>query len=102
MDTATAKSTVNLVIVTLGIFALVALVGVLWLTDNGTDATSIAVIVGPMGVALGAVGGVLASTRTPVPANPPVVMDPPVAQPVVPVDVQPTLAVPLAPEDHAG
>ncbi len=70
MDTATAKSTVNLVIIILGVFALVGLVGVLWLTDSGTDAAAIAVIVGPMGVALGAVGGVLASTRTPVAAAP--------------------------------
>lgn len=83
MDTATSKSTINIVIVFLGVFALAALAAVFFLVDGGTAADKVAIIVGPMGVALGAIAGVLSNTRAPVPAAPPVVMDPPVVAPQV-------------------
>lgn len=69
VDTATSKTTVNLVIIFLGVFAILALAAVYGLIDSGKSADKVAIIVGPMGVALGAVAGVLASTRSPVAAQ---------------------------------
>lgn len=75
-STATSKTTINLVVIFLGVFALAALGAVTYLIDQNASAANVAIIVGPMGVALGAVGGVLASTRSPIAAQLPVVTPP--------------------------
>lgn len=62
--TTTPKSVILAVVVVLGLFALGALAGCIFLLDSGKDATVVAVIATPMGVALGLVGGMLASART--------------------------------------
>lgn len=64
MNTATSKTTINLVVIFLGVFSLLALAAVTFLIDAGQAADKVAIIVGPMGVALGAVAGVLASTKS--------------------------------------
>ena len=51
-----------MVVVILGVFALVALVGTLWLVDRKAEAGSIAIIAGLCGTALGSVGAILANT----------------------------------------
>lgn len=112
MDTATSKTTVNLVIIFLGVFALAALAAVTFLIDGGQAADKVAIIVGPMGVALGAVAGVLASTRSPIAAQIPqpaailadaglVAVPAAPATPAPAPQYQPTLDAPLPIEDHA-
>lgn len=60
----TSKTTVLAVVVSLAIFAIGALAGAVFLIDSGASETAIAIIVGPMGVALGALASVLNSTRS--------------------------------------
>lgn len=72
----TSKLTVNLVVIALGVFLLAALGGIVYLIDQGTPVSDVAVIAGPLGVALGALASILASTRAgdvvaPEPAQPP-------------------------------
>lgn len=73
MDTATSRSTVLLVIGFLGTFMLMALVGLIYLIDRGTDAALVAVVSTPLGASLGALSAMLVSTRSapPVPPVPP-------------------------------
>lgn len=100
--TTTPKSVIMAVVIVLGLFALASLGAVTFLLSDGQTGETVAIIVGPMGVAIGAVAGVLASTRTTpelaagqqlvggqtVLTGPPVVTDP--ANAVVPA----TVAVP--------
>lgn len=67
--------TVTLVVIFLGMFALGGLAGLVFLLWDGADAATVAVVATPMGVALGALGAVLASTSVNPPA--PVVAEPP-------------------------
>jgi hypothetical protein len=75
-STATSKTTINLVVSFLGVFALAALAAVTFLIDRNASAANVAIIVGPMGVALGAVGGILSTSRSPVASQLPVVTPP--------------------------
>lgn len=86
----TDKGTIRLVIVLLGLFAILGLAGVVYLIDGGTSAALVAVVSTPMGVALGSLGTMLASTRT-------------VAEPIVPVQVvnPPAQPVPVAEQPAA-
>lgn len=110
MDTATSKTTVQTVVILLGLFAILALGGVVYLVDTGAPVASVAIVSTPMGVALGSLGTLLASTRSPVAAQLPVVTPPekiadvPMTAWAVDVPDVPrttTLAEPLALEDHA-
>lgn len=77
-----------LVILFLGVFALVALCGTIWLIDHERDASNIAVVSGLTGTALGGLAGILSSVRSgPAEAMPVTVVNPP-ADPV-PVDPAP-------------
>lgn len=58
------------VVVLLGVFAIVGLLGTIWLVNNSHDPASIAVISTLTGAAVGALGTLLASTRS---APPPIV-----------------------------
>jgi len=64
VNPSTPKVVIMAVVIILGVFGLAALGAVTFLIADGTEASSIAILVGPMGVAIGAVAGVLASTRT--------------------------------------
>lgn len=83
----TDRFTVRAVVVFLGVFALLGLLGLLWLIHGGADPQLLAIPAGLAGTALGALGTLLASTSSshgdPSPVE--VVNDP--AQPV-PVDPQ--------------
>lgn len=65
-----SRITVLAVVAFLGLFALVALGCTAWLIHDHTGGTEVAVIATPMGLALGGLTGMLASTRTE-PPNPP-------------------------------
>lgn len=54
------RFTVRAVVCFLGAFALLALTGLIWLTDHGVDAT---IIAGLAGTALGSLGTLLATTK---------------------------------------
>ena len=100
MNTSTPKVVIMAVVVILGVFALAALASITTLILADKNTSTIAIIVGPMGVAIGAVAGVLASTRTtdPLPAAlGPIVGT--VAQHAAP-DVAPTVTEPVT--DHAA
>lgn len=56
--------TVRAVVLMLGLFALLGLGGLVWLVDHGVDGDQLAIIAGPTGTALGALGAVLVSTRS--------------------------------------
>lgn len=61
----TDRFTVRAVVLLLGAFALIGLGGLIWLiggAKNATDATLLAVVAGPTGTALGALGTLLART----------------------------------------
>lgn len=62
----TDRFTVRAVVCFLGVGMLVGLVGLIWLVGKTDikDAGLLAVIAGPTGTALGALGAVLVSTRT--------------------------------------
>lgn len=60
----TDARTVLAVVVLLGTVTLLGLAGLIWLADHDADAALLAVIAGPTGVALGALSGLLATTRT--------------------------------------
>lgn len=51
-----------LVIILLGVFALVSLLGTIWLIANKADQGSVAVVSGLCGTALGALGTILSRT----------------------------------------
>lgn len=94
----TSKTTVLAVVVSVAIFAILGLAGAVFLIDQGTDAALVALVTTPMGVALGALASMLASTRSTVtngekaPPNdltqfvPPPPPRPPVQQQPRPVD----------------
>lgn len=84
----TDSKVVMTVIVFLGLFALAGLGGVVWLISVAADASSVAVVAGLTGTALGSVGTMLASTRTTVEAAQPVNVVNTAADPV-PVDNTP-------------
>lgn len=85
----TDRVTVRMVIGFLGAAVLLGLGGLIWLVGKTDvrDAATLAIIAGPTGTALGALGTMLASTRTVPEANAPM---PVVAQggPVETVDVE--------------
>lgn len=60
----TDSKVVLTVIAFLGIFALCGLGGSVWLISVNTDASSVAIVSGLTGTALGAVATMLASTRS--------------------------------------
>ena len=60
----TNQRTVTMVVTFLGLFALCGLAGTVWLIDHQRDASNIAIVAGMTGTALGALGAVLASTKT--------------------------------------
>ncbi len=65
----TSKTTVLAVVVSLALFAIGALAGTIYLIDSGASEGAVAIVVGPMGVALGALASVLNSTRSTLGAN---------------------------------
>lgn len=80
--------TVRAVVLLLGLFAAVGLVGLIFLIYTGTTSQDLAIIVTPVATALGSLASVLVSTRSaPAAALPlgeqPVDLDPPAA-PAVP------------------
>lgn len=60
----TDRRVVLIVVVMLGVFALGGLAALTWLVHGKTPGDQLAIIAGPMGVALGALSAVLVSTRT--------------------------------------
>lgn len=81
----TDRRVVFAVVLFLGTFALMGLGGTTWLIDHQRDASNIAIVSGLTGTALGALGGILASTRSgPDTAMPVQVMNAPAD--AVPVD----------------
>lgn len=62
--TATSQTTVIIVVGILGVYALAALAGVIWLISVKADAASVALVSTSGGIALGAVATLLANTRT--------------------------------------
>lgn len=63
---------VRAVVLLLGAFALIGLAGLIFLVWSGTAGSDLAIVGGPTGVALGALGALLVSTRvgpTPPPAG---------------------------------
>ncbi len=63
--TATPKSVILAVVVFLGVFALLGLVGTVYLIDQGhATGAEIALVSSPTVFALGAIAGILGSTRT--------------------------------------
>jgi hypothetical protein len=63
-DTATDKSTVNLVVLLLGIGAIIGLSGLIWLVHDGVPAATLVAISTPVATIVGALGAVLSSTRS--------------------------------------
>lgn len=55
--------TVRAVVLLIGAFAVVGLVGLVFLIWSGTQSADLAIVSGPLGVALGALSAVLVSTR---------------------------------------
>jgi hypothetical protein len=55
---------VRMVVLFLGVFCLGSLTAMSWLIHGKTPGAELAIIAGPMGTALGALGAVLVSTRT--------------------------------------
>lgn len=66
----TRTSTVNLVVTLLGLYALIALGGTIYLIDHAASAASVAVVAGTGGTALGSLASVLATTRSAGPDQP--------------------------------
>lgn len=64
------RAVVLAVVALLGIAGIVGLLGIIWLVDHGHDASSIAVVSTLTGTSIGALGTLLASTRS---APPPLV-----------------------------
>lgn len=62
------RAVVLAVVILLGAFALGGLAGTVWLIHDDKDPSAIAVVSGLTGTALGALGAVLASTRSVPPA----------------------------------
>lgn len=60
----TDRKVVLIVVLMLGVFALGGLAALAWLIHGKTPGSELAIISGPMGVALGALAAVLVSTRT--------------------------------------
>ncbi|QOR55365.1 MAG: hypothetical protein SHS37scaffold145_16 [Phage 71_18] len=83
----TDRRVVFAVVLFLGAFALLGLGATTWLIDHQRDASNIAVVSGMTGTALGALGGILASTRSGPDSMPVMVTNPP-GDPV-PVDPAP-------------
>lgn len=63
-DSATDKSTVNLVVLLLGVAAIIGLIGLIWLIHDGTPAATLVAISTPVAAITGALGAVLSSTRS--------------------------------------
>lgn len=82
----TSKATVLMVVGFLGIFALAALAGTVFLIDSNAPSTSVAIITGPMGVALGALASMLVSSRSTLGKN----------------DIEPTMVQGMVPVAPAG
>lgn len=86
--------TVRSVVLLLGLFASIGLVGLIFLIYSGTTSADLAIVSSPVATALGALAAVLVSTRSaPAAALPvgdqPVTVEPPpapTAPPVVPPD----------------
>lgn len=57
------RFTVRAVIIFLGVFALVGLIGTLWLIDHDADGADLTVVAGLTGGALGSLGTILATTK---------------------------------------
>lgn len=64
------RTVVLAVVALLGMFAIVGLAGVIWLVDHQRDPSAVAVVSTLTGAAIGALGTLLASTRS---APPPIV-----------------------------
>lgn len=64
MNPSTPKKVVLAVVCFVGVYALAALGGTIWLIGVHATAANVAIISGTGGVALGILGGLLASTRT--------------------------------------
>jgi hypothetical protein len=60
----TDRTVVLAVVVLLGAFCLLGLGGLIWLIDHGSDGEVLAIVAGPTSAALGALGALLASTRS--------------------------------------
>lgn len=60
----TDRTTVRMVVGFLGAFALVGMMGLIWLVGHDTPGETLALIGTPTGTALGALGMVLSSART--------------------------------------
>lgn len=63
-DSATDKSTVNLVVLLLGILAIIGLAGLIWLIHDGTPAATLVAVSTPVAAITGALAAVLSSTRS--------------------------------------
>jgi len=68
-ETTQDRSVVLTVVVVLGIISVVGVLGLLWLVHSGTAAGDLLAITGVTGPAVGALTGILASTRTATSAN---------------------------------
>lgn len=73
---------VRMVVLFLGMFCIGALAAMAWLIHGKTPGAELAIIAGPMGTALGALGAVLVSTRTQAEEPTPVTVVNPDADPV--------------------
>lgn len=60
----TDTTTIRIVVLSLAVIALASLAGVIWLVHGNTDAAAVALVGSPGQVALGALAGVLVSTRS--------------------------------------
>lgn len=60
----TSPRIVQTVVILLGLVVLLGLGGVIWLVDHKVDPSGIALVSGITGTALGALGSLLATTRT--------------------------------------
>lgn len=60
----TDRAVVLAVVAALGSVAAIGLAGVVWLASTNVAGETLAVVVGPVGVAIGALASVLSSTRT--------------------------------------
>jgi hypothetical protein len=63
-DASTDKSTVNLVVLLLGVAAILGLGGLVYLIQDGTEAEQLIVVSTPVAGIVGALGAMLSSTRS--------------------------------------
>lgn len=64
MEASTDRSTVNLVVLLLGLAVIVGLTGLIWLIHDGTSAALLVVVSTPVATFGGALGAMLSSTRS--------------------------------------